>query len=441
MNKALLLMGVACGATVLNAATIDRVIVRQQWPWSTDVKIEYQISGIEAGTAVDISVAAYDGTTPLDSTNLRAALTGQMYGVSENGVGTIMLDPVKAFGATKSTLADFNVELSVTPSAANVNEVLYKIVDMTSGAVEDVKRSDFLNGYRGAYETNFANVGSGFSTTLQDVLVWTDVTNHTEYMTSKMLFRKINAKGITWQMGETDSGPDTYQNSPCWVQLTNDYFIGVFPVTQYQYYSLRKMRGSYFTNETTYVDRDYYPAAGIAWGDLHGYTYGAANSWPATGHDVPAWTATAVMRSLCKLPVDLPTEAQWEFACRAGVYNKALYSGKSYSRAAILELAWVSDNAQSVIHPVNSKPPNAFGLYSMLGNSYEWTLCGSSAYPTAYTQENPELEPVGSAGSYRVARGTPYSYSRTGTTAALRSGIKYDSTGYCTGFRFWFPAE
>jgi len=420
-----------------SAAAIEQVIVRQQWPWSTDVKVEYKLSGVTS--PVDIGVKAYNGDVELPIPE--AAISGERYGVTKDGICQFTIDPVAAFGTGQIALANFKVKLTVAASAENVNEVLYKIVDMTSGEVEDVKRSDFLNGYRGTYETNFANVGRGFTTTLKDVLVWTDVTNHTEYMTSKMVFRKIKAKGVTWRMGETDSGPETYQNSPYWVQLTNDYLIGVYPVTQYQYYSLRKSRGSYFTNETTYVDRDYYPAAGIAWGELHGYTSGSTDSWPATGHTVPTWTAVAVMRSRCNLQVDLPTEAQWEFACRAGVYNKALYSGKNYSESYIYELAWVKENSQNVMHAVNSKPPNAYGLYSMLGNSYEWTLRGNADYPTDYTQENPQLEPTGNASKYRVARGTPYSYNRTGTTAALRSGIKYDVTDKCTGFRFWFPAE
>lgn len=438
--KRLLIGGCVTVALHAFSADVDSVLVRQMWPWSTDVRVEYRLTHVTS--PVNLKVRAWEGEAELDAEVLRSAISGDVYGIDADGTGHFTIDPVKAFGTDRSALGNFKVSVSAEAAAANVNEVLYKIVDMTSGAIEDVRRSDFLNGYRGSYETNFAKVGPNFTTTLNDVLVWTDVTNHTEYMTSKMVFRKIPAKGVTWQMGESEEGPESYQNKPpCWVQLTNDYFIGVFPVTQYQYYSLRKLRGSVCTNKAQYADCDYYPAAGIPYGDLRGYTYGASDSWPATGHEVPSWTASAVMRRLCNLQVDLPTEAQWEFACRAGVYDKALFSGKTFGKSAILELAWVSENSDGALHPVNTKYPNAFGLYSMLGNSYEWTLGSSGAFSTGYTQESPELEPSGGSGSYRMSRSCPYTYSRSGATAALRAGIKYDSTGFCTGFRLCFSAE
>ena len=55
-----------------------------------------RISGVTS--PVDISVTAYSGTTPLDSSNIAAALSGERYGIAKSGVGTIILDPVKAFG-------------------------------------------------------------------------------------------------------------------------------------------------------------------------------------------------------------------------------------------------------------------------------------------------------------------------------------------------------
>ena len=87
-----------------SAATIDRVVVRQQWPWSTSVKVEYRIVGISS--PVDVSVAVFDGDAPLESPTLAAALSGDVYGVSENGDHALFIDPVAAFGASRAAIPE-----------------------------------------------------------------------------------------------------------------------------------------------------------------------------------------------------------------------------------------------------------------------------------------------------------------------------------------------
>ena len=103
---AMLLASTAC--ICASAAVIDEVIVRQQWPWSTDVKVEYKLA--EVTTPVDISVKAFNGNVelPLPSD----AMAGELYGITESGIGQFIIDPVKAFGNAKIAIADFRVELS-----------------------------------------------------------------------------------------------------------------------------------------------------------------------------------------------------------------------------------------------------------------------------------------------------------------------------------------
>lgn len=101
-------------AASLNAAVIEQVIVRQQWPWSTDVKVEYKLSGVTS--PVDISVKAFNGNVELDSSRLAASMTGDRFGITEDGVGTIIIDPVKAFGTSKVALANFKVKLMLPVS-------------------------------------------------------------------------------------------------------------------------------------------------------------------------------------------------------------------------------------------------------------------------------------------------------------------------------------
>lgn len=430
MRKPILLLLAALGLNFANsgAAVIDQVLVRQQWPWSTDVKIEYRISGLDGSTPVDIVVAAYDGDAPLDSARLAESLSGDVYGISENGIGTILLDPIKAFGSDKTALADFNVALSLQISTGNMTEVLYKVVDLNTGAVEDIRRRDFLNGRFGAFETDFSAVGSKFKTTLTDVLIWTAVTNRTDFMTEKMVFRKIPAKGVVWQMGETESDAATTP-APFWATLDADYYLSVFPVTQAQFAKLRVGEyGDYFTDAEDHL---LYPVADMFIGDVVGSQ---------------AYTFLSRMKAKCGLDVNLPTEAQWEFACRGGSYATALYSGTAFSMDGIFALSWSADNADGRMHPVGKKAPNAYGLYEMLGNAAEYCLNRLFAYPTGTSQESPAVNPgiAANSGPF-VFRGGAYSDSRVLMRAAYRESISLDSPWRRSkkpiGFRVCFPAD
>jgi formylglycine-generating enzyme required for sulfatase activity len=89
----------------------------------------------------------------------------------------------------------------------------------------------------------------------------------------------------------------------------------------------------------------------------------------------------------------LPTEAEWEYACRAGT------SGSEYGN--LNETAWYDENSKGSTHPVGRKKPNAWGLYDMLGNVWEWCQDWYGRYPGA-----PQVNPAGpSSGAGRVIRG------------------------------------
>ena len=85
------------------------------------------------------------------------------------------------FGGEKVKIDSLRVALTASNSPANIDEVLYKIFDLTTEKgtfhCKDVTRADIINGHFGTYERNFSNLGDGFTTSLSDVLIWTGVTN------------------------------------------------------------------------------------------------------------------------------------------------------------------------------------------------------------------------------------------------------------------------
>ena len=429
MNRIVAFAVLAIGALAAQAAKIEQVIVRQQWPWSTDVKVEYRLSGVTS--PVNIAVTAYDGEAELPLPS--SAIVGDLYGVATDGIGQFVIDPVAAFGTAKVALANFKVKLAVSDAPANMSEVLYKIFDLTDGSCQDVTRADILNGKMGSYETDFGKIGDGYKTSLSDVLIWTGVTNEAKYATTCLVMRKVKAKDITWTMGspvdERDHRDDEFAHE---IKLTKDYFIGVFPVTVGQVsQSALAVSGvtryEYGNYETAHGDKDRMPAT-TSLTFLRGSDY----IWPQDAHAVTTGRWLDKLRGLTGVVgLDLPTEAQWEFACRAGT-DTILYDGKSYSMAAASyhsaaqQLGFFSNNSQGEgtgkgFWQVGLKRPNAYGLYDMVGNIGERCL---DVYDAAYgAPDGVSVDPVGATagqGTDNVRRGGNYSLDLSFSRSARR---------------------
>ncbi len=99
----------------------------------------------------------------------------------------------------------------------------------------------------------------------------------------------------------------------------------------------------------------------------------------------------------------LPTEAQWEYACRAGKTTKYCFGDKE---ADLGRYAWFIENSKDKIHPVGEKKPNAWGLYDVHGDAWEWC---ADWYDKAYYKTSPANDPPGPAsGTFRVCRGSSW---------------------------------
>jgi formylglycine-generating enzyme required for sulfatase activity len=152
------------------------------------------------------------------------------------------------------------------------------------------------------------------------------------------------------------------------------------------------------------------------------------------------WMAQEFCRRLAELgvgqPCRLPTEAEWEYACRAGTTTP-------YAFGTILDanLANFGDFYRQTT-PVKRYLPNAWGLYDMHGNVWEWT---ADWHSRRYYEQSPEVDPTGpESGEYRVTRGGGWGAGSSRVTSSARGVARPDNQFDCIGFRIvrdWCPDD
>ena len=188
------------------------------------------------------------------------------------------------------------------------------------------------------------------------------------------------------------------------VTLTRGYWLGKYEVTQAQYEAVMGTNPSYFKGAD-------FPVEKVSWYNAMDFCAKLTDIERAAGRLPEGYEYT------------LPTEAQWEYACRAET-TTALNSGKNLSDKnkcpEMDEVGWYEYNSDSTTHPVGQKMPNAWGLYDMHGNVFEWCLDWYGSYPSSAV-----TDPKGSSsGSYRVIRGGSWNFN----AYSCRSAYRFDST-------------
>ena len=197
------------------------------------------------------------------------------------------------------------------------------------------------------------------------------------------------------------------------VNLTKTFALGLFEVTQFQFEAICGQNFSLYNGS----DR---PADMVSYDFLRG----TSNIWTSPDA-VDADSFIGVLRAKTGYNFDLPTEAQWEFACRAGTTN-ALYTGKEITEnvrctnvALMCRYRYNREDGKGgyTEHTrVGSYDPNPWGFYDMCGNVWEWTRDFYGAYPTVET-----TDPIGpGTGSKRILRGGSWAASAQNCRSARR---------------------
>jgi formylglycine-generating enzyme required for sulfatase activity len=189
------------------------------------------------------------------------------------------------------------------------------------------------------------------------------------------------------------------------VALTEAYWLGATDVTQAQYESLMGNNPSSFKGPDL-------PVETVTWFEAIEFCQKLTKREQAEGR-LPKGYAYS-----------LPTEAQWEYACRAGT------TGAWYGK--LDGIAWFSANSDGTTHPVGEKKPNAWGLYDMVGNVSQWCLDWLGRYPGGNA-----IDPPGpSSGSVHVKRGGSWGEDAYYCRSAFRGGDNPDTLGHPeVGFR------
>jgi formylglycine-generating enzyme required for sulfatase activity len=201
-----------------------------------------------------------------------------------------------------------------------------------------------------------------------------------DYKTSKLVMRKIPAAGVVWRMGSPDgeTGKNSNNDIVHYVKLTEDYYAGIYEVTQSQYFNIC---GAYHNcTARNYDDSAIRAFNNVQYTKIRGQNKDTKTGyWPENGHTVTVSSVIGILRSRCGIAdMDLPTSAQWEYACRAGT-GSALPNGMAFSSANLADIAFRASGGPIA---VGSKVPNNWGLYDMIGNVMEATLdAGQHALP------------------------------------------------------------
>jgi len=407
---------VASFAAVLSASAVPVVtpssVKATQHEFKRTVTIEYQLSGEPGIVTIDIQTNV--------SGSAWASIGGEhcrtMYG-AVNRMNT---------NTTTKSYAYWQPDVdweSNDPVAANVRAV---VTAWSTNAPPDYMVVDLMARSNLLFYANVESLPGGIS--------------DKRYKTDWLVMRKVPAKGVIWRMGSPTTEPnrttgwDANLEPARLVVLTEDYYLGVYELTQKQYWNIAE--GQYTPSPSVFgnaEDSDIRPVEHVTWESFKGKSGAAGQgaSWPEKGHyanysaNSPAYYKLGYLRVKTGLLFDFPTNAQWEYACRAGTSD-------GFNGGTVDEYAWYKANSTNEAtnvaetHPVGLKKANAWGFYDMHGNVGEWVL--ERVYVPEHDANTTYVDPTIPEGSYVSSYSTHYT---------LRGGTYIDVASDCRSARCW----
>ncbi len=384
MKKNLFLIAVAALTSAVLAEAggweFTEVTAVQRWPWSRKVDIDFharQTDGqVSRRRAARVAVKLGDRTLAAD----------QLQGASILGEGRhriVWTPPEDGSFPSEIKNAAFTVSL-----AEDVPDVGYMTVDLASGAID----------YKPLAFSNDVNVATYKTTHMAFRYIPSTQAGEWRAQKGKATFR-IGSDGKRTDLGIADG--DRNREGVAEIALTKAFFLGVFPMTRSQYALLG---GSVSTPDAV-------PVRNVTYDGLRG-TDGTNDlglcCFPAT-RNIGLDTPIGRLRLRTGRNFDFPTEAQWEYAARAGSEEEYFAAAASKSAAETLLNEYGAYNASAA---VGTRKPNAWGLYDLIGCCHQWTttspVLGSNGGPAKHADG---VDPIGpapqmGAGPFRVCKGS-----------------------------------
>ncbi len=405
MNMKKMMMALAAtaaiGGMVFADVSVDNIKCTQRYPWNGLVDIDYTIACDDPNAEIYVNPIGFNGDTGL----------------------TVFPTHFTGAGATNTVKAGRH--RMVWDAKADMGAFSSKNFQIKMYAGKELSRYIVIDISGGTNATNFAIRRSIEGPNLDD-----DTCRTTEIWMRLIPPGTFMMGSPTNELGRTDN-EDLHK-----VTITKPFYIGVFEVTQRQWELVKGSMPIVASNDVVYATR---PVARINYSELSSGNYSFINS---------------IRLRTERYGFDLPTEAQWEYACRAGTLT-ALNSGENLMGTTgcsnLDKIGRYSANGKSTSE-VGSYQPNKIGLYDMHGNVREW--CRDGGINANHLGTSAQIDPIwarsydtGNWSSWetKMVRGGSWNENASCSRSARRTGFTYKSNDtfnssseigfrlYCTG--------
>ena len=395
MNKLICFAFAVC-AFAAQAVTVSGVSIRQRWPWNNLVDVDFTIDGTDGEPyVVELNAVCADGKQKLTCKSLLSEP------LAHHGENRIVWDFGRDYPDFKAD--DLQVSVLVTPFSET--SPVYLVIDVSAGVS--------ATSYPIRYTTKDPVHTVGANDPCKTTEIW--------------LKRVKAAANIRF------GGSTTYGYATHYCTLTEDYYLGIFPVTQSQWEHVGSGtitgKHSFFTNSLYAATR---PVDNVCYADVRDSSY----MYPA---DMTISQDTFIKRLRDRTgleTIDLPTEWQWEYAHRrgttsaahSGAYIRSVLKGNSVPAGMTVadkDASWSEDYGTCY---VDRDTPTAWGFYSMLGNVWEWCANANAKSNVSSGTAPDDYKGPESTSKSRVVRGGCWKSSGTYDCMPYRVSASNTST-------------